>query len=447
MNAIWIYHILHGALGVAALLAAIATLTVAWRLRGVLQWKRSLKHEFKDLREALPYATPQRQDAMRVVLERCETIWKAGFPEIDTLAELPEYIHDIASALHPDQENPELCVTIGSLVRASNSAMLRIQEIMRRPGFTRFQKIRVRHIRSAWEWYAKISRYKIVRGYIRYRRWIHRANILRLILLPDPFSWLIYLSNQLTILSLTRFFLMDIYLFAGQQALIACDHDIQNDNGLQDVSELEQDLEDLAHLKPSEPHLQSSRIQAIRNRLVGVNTMLFASPGIEDWKHGFQEVLAEIAIAHFPESPAPIEEAFAKVILERCQFWLRSISETESMPVISRLHRVELRHLYSIKAAAEHPVFRQAGWFAKKSWDVYRWMEWPLRFYRLFRTTTPAGMAAGIGWTLVRKGAVNYLSRMAFDVTVREIEMIYCLSGQPETACPQLPDAENSEAA
>ncbi len=444
MNLISAYHVLHGALGIMTLLIAAATLTVVWRLRGVLQWKRSLKHEFRDLREALPHVDPLRQDAMRVVLERCEAIWKAGFPEIGALSDLSEYIHDIASALHPDQENPELCITIGSLVHASNNAMLRIQNIMRRPGFTRFQKLRLRHIRSAWQWYEKISRHKLVRGYIRYRKWIHHANILRLILLPDPFSWLIYLSNQLTILSLTRFFLMDVFLFAGQQALLSYDHDIQHDDILQNAAELEQDLEDLAHLTHPEPHLQSLRIHAIRNRLVGINAMLFAAPGIDDWKSGFQEALAEIAAAHFPESPAPMEEAFVRVILERCQFWLRSISETESMPVISRLHRVEIRYLYSIKAATEHPVFRQAGRFARKSWDVYKWMEWPLRFYRLFRTTTPAGMAVSMGWTLVRKGTVNYLSRMAFDVTVREMEMIYCVSRQPEIDCPPLPESGTS---
>ena len=102
--------------------------------------------------------------------------------------------------------------------------------------------------------------------------------------------------------------------------------------------------------------------------------------------------------------------------------------DTEKLPIFSRLHRIELRYLYSIKAATEHPLFRQAGTFAKKSWNVYKWMQWPLLIYRLIRKTTPAGMAASMGWMLVRKGSVNYLSRRAFDLTLQEMETVYRLS-------------------
>ncbi len=193
-------------------------------------------------------AGPCRQQAIQVVLDRCQEIWQAGFPEINEVSGFAGYLRDIAAAFHPDQEKPELCVTAGSLIRASHSAVDRLQDILRRPGFSRFQKIRIRHIRKAWNWYDRISRYRAVQAYIRYRRWINRTNVLRLILLPDPFSWLIYLSNQLTILSLTRFFLMDIYLFAGKQAILAYDHETRHEAIPQDAGEIEQDLSDLAEL-------------------------------------------------------------------------------------------------------------------------------------------------------------------------------------------------------
>ena len=224
MDPIRFYHLLHGGLGIAALLVALATLTVVWRLRGVLQWKRSLKHEFRELKEELYSAGPCRQQAIQVVLNQCQGIWQAGFPETNPVSGLFEYLQDIAAAFHPKQEKPELCVTAGSLIRAAHSAVERLQGILKRPGFSRFQKMRLRHIRKAWNWYDSIRKYRAVKAYIRYRKWIGRANMLRLILLPDPFSWLIYLSNQLTILSLTRFFLMDLYLFAGKQAILAYDH-------------------------------------------------------------------------------------------------------------------------------------------------------------------------------------------------------------------------------
>jgi hypothetical protein len=432
VDPIWFYHVLHSGIGIAALMIALATLTLAWRLRGVLQWKRSLKHEFRELKDELFSAGPCREQAIQVVLDRCQGIWQAGFPEFNEISGLAGYLKDIAAAFHPEQEKPELCVTAGSLIRASHSAVERLQDILRRPGFSRFQKIRIRHIRKAWNWFDRISKYRAVKAYIRYRKWISHANVLRLILLPDPFSWLIYLSNQLTILSLARFFLMDIYLFAGRQAILAYDHESRHDAIPQDAGEIEQDLSDLAELIEPEFRQPDPRIQEIRNRLVGINTLIFASPGYPEWKSGFEAALRVIAETYFPESPAPVEEAKLGQILIRCQYWLQSVCDTEKLPIVSRLHRIELRYLFSVKAAAEHPLFRQAGIYAKKSWNVYRWMQWPLLIYRLIKKTTPAGMAASMGWVLVRKGSVNYLSRRAFDLTLQEIETVYRLSQESE---------------
>jgi hypothetical protein len=428
---IWIYHVLHSGLGIAALLIALASLTIVWRLRGVLQWKRSLKQEFKELKVELYSAGPCRQQAIQIVLDHCQGIWKAGFPEINEVSDFAGYLRDIAAAFHPDQEKPELCVTAGSLIRASHSAIERLQDILARPGFSRFQKIRMRHIRKAWNWYESIRRYRAVQLYLRYRKWICQANLLRLILLPDPFSWLIYLSNQLTILSLTRFFLMDIYLFAGKQAILAYDHEPRTEAIPQDAGEIEADLSELAELIEPESHLNNPRIQEIRNRLVGVNSLIFPPSGYLEWKTGFQEAIQVIAGTYFPESPAPVDEARLGAILIRCRYWLQSVSDTENLPLFSRLHRIELRYLFSAKAVTEHPLFRHAGTFAKKSWGIYKWMQWPLLIFRLIKKTTPAGMAASMGWILVRKGAVNYLSRRAFDMTIKEIETVYRLSLEP----------------
>lgn len=410
------------------LLVAMMTVIMLWRLRGVLQWKRSLNQEFRQLKLELDSAGPFRRQAIGVVLDRCQEIWQRGFPEIGDLAGLGNYLRDIAASFHPDQNKPELCITAGSLILTAHCAVDRLQELLRRPGFSRFQKMRIRHIRKAWNWYGRISRYRAVQAYIRYRKWIGRANILRLLLLPDPFSWLIYLSNQLTVLSLTRFFLMDIYLFTGKQAILAYDHEIREEPIPMDAGEIEQDLSDLANLIEPESRLQDPKIQEIRNRLVGLNAMLFMSPGYGEWKAGIGEALRVVAAMYFPESTAPLEEARVGPILTRCRCWLQSVADAERLPVFSRLHRIELRYLFDIKAAVEHPVFRSAGAFAKKSWNVYKWMQWPLFVYRLFRKTTPAGMAVSMGWLLVRKGTVNYLSRRAFDLTLQEIEMVYRLS-------------------
>lgn len=428
MDTISFYQIIRILLGFSALLIALTTLVLIWRLRGVLQWKRSLKHEFRELKKDIASAGPARKKALNIVLERCQKIWGTGFPEAKEIYDLGEYVKKIAASFHPDQKRPELCITAGNLIQTSNSAISRLQDIMGRPGFSRFQNIRIRHIRRSWEWYEKISRYKFVKALIRYKKWVNHANLMRLIFLPDPFSWLIYLSNQLTIVSLTRFFLMDIYLFVGKQAIIAYDHETRNELPAEDPDKIEEELSELAEIIESEPSLPDPKIQEIRSRLVGMNAMLFSTPSYAEWKAGLLHALEMIARKNFPESPEPVEEARLGPILERCQFWLKSVSGTEKIPVLRRLHRVEIRHLHSIKAVTELPVFRHAGIFARKSWDIYQFTKWPRLIYQIIKKTTPAGIAATMGWMLARKGAVNYLSRKAFDATILEMEMIYRLS-------------------
>ncbi len=429
MDFIRIFHILHGGFGIIALIVAIITLTMLWRLRGMLQWKRSLRLEFRKMKAELASAGPGRRQAVEVVLNRCRDIWDAGFPEFTVLFDLDGYIRDIATAFHPEQEKPELCVTTGSLIRTAHDGIQRLQAILNRPGFSRFQHLRIRHVRKAWNWYNRISQYRVIRAYIRYRKWIGNANILRLILLPDPFSWLIYLSNQLTILSLTRFFLMDIYLFVGRQAIQAYNHEVRPDILSQDENEIEAELAELADLKESEFRPANPRIQEIRNRLVGVNAMIFPNAGVAAWKSGLIDALHVIAETYFPDSPVPVDEAKIGPMLIRCRYWLQSISETERNPVMRRLHRIEIRYLYSVKAIADHPAFRRLGVLTRTSWNVYQWMQWPLFIFRIIRKTTPTGMAASVGWMMLQKGAVNYMSRKAFDLTIKEMETVFFLSG------------------
>ncbi len=427
-------------LGFSALLIAMAALVLIWRLRGVFQWKSSIKHELMGLKEDIESAGPCRKRALNIVLERCQKIWGAGFPEVKEIYGLGEYVKKIAASFHPDQDRPELCITAGRIIMTSNSAILRLQEIMGRPGFSRFQRIRIRHIRKSWDWYEKISNYKSVKIFIRYKKWISRTNLMRLIFLPDPFSWLIYFSNQLTIISITRFFLMDIYLFVGKQAITAYDHGSRNDLSPEDPYRIEEELSELAEIIESEPSLPDPEIQEIRSRLVGMNAMLFSTPGYSEWKDGLFQAIEIIARKNFPESQEPIEEARLGPILQRCQFWLKSVSGTEKIPVISRLQKIEIRHLHSIKAVTEHPVFRHAGIFARKSWDIYKLTKWPRLLYRIIKKTTPAGIAATMGWMLARKGAVNYLSRKTFDVTIQEMEMIYRLSSDKKSEKRLIPD-------
>lgn len=226
---------------------------------------------------------------------------------------------------------------------------------------------------------------------------------------------------------------MDMYLFVGRQAIHAYDHAVRAEPLSQDENEIEAELAELADLKEPEFRPANPRIQEIRNRLVGVNAMIFPNVGVAAWKSGLIEALHATAETYFPDSPEPVDEAKIGPLLIRCRYWLESVSDTERNPFFRRLHRIEIRYLYSVKAIADHPIFRRLGVFTRTSWNVYQWMQWPLFIFRIIRKTTPAGMAASVGWMLMQKGTVNYLSRKAFDLTVKEMETVYLLSTDSNT--------------
>ena len=81
MDIIRIFHALHGGFGIIALIVAIITLTVLWRLRGMLQWKRSLRQEFRGLKAGLASAGPSRRQAVEVYHFQFEQGFTSGQPE------------------------------------------------------------------------------------------------------------------------------------------------------------------------------------------------------------------------------------------------------------------------------------------------------------------------------------------------------------------------------
>ncbi|MEE9420719.1 MAG: hypothetical protein V3W43_14655, partial [Desulfatiglandaceae bacterium] len=289
------------------------------------------------------------------------------------------------------------------------------------------------HIRKSYEWYNRVKEYRIVQFFGRYQKVIYRIFQLRLVILPDPFSWLAYLSNRLTILTLTRCLLVDVYLFVGKLAIQAYDEEKKEAPFSTEMDELEKTLKDLDCLKLSEPDIIDPQIQEIRNRLVGFAAMLISTPGLEDWKNAVTQTAEVVAKKYFPEAERPLEEAALGPLLTRSQIWIKSLCETEKIPVIKRFHRVKIESLYNVKSFTNGLLPKQVRPFAKKTWDMYQWMKWPLKVYRWVKKGTPVGIATEVGWMVAKKGFINFICRRTFDMAYQELEMVYSQSrvGKP----------------
>ena len=419
------WKIFKGLLAVSALLLSAVGVVAIWRVRGILHWKGSLRDEFKGLQKAAGESQGVRRRALEVVIESCNRIWRATSLDPWELLHLGTYIRSIACCYNPEAKKPELRVSTGSFLNAARAFADRLELILRRPGFERLQKVRIRHIRQSFVWYQRVCQYRIVRYLYRYRNMMRNVYRLRLIILPDPFSWLAYFSNRLTMLILTRCLLMDVYLFVGKMAVDTYDEAAGEDTVLHPVDEIEKALEALDAVKPSEPYQRDPRIRDIRNRLVGINNFLFSTSGFRDWKTAVQESAEVIAANYFPAAERPLEEAAIGPLLHCCQDWIRTLSETEKIPIVKQLHRVRLESLYTIKSITEFAFSSQALIIAKRTRDMYRWMKWPLRIYRWIKKTSPLKITIDAGWILARKGFVNFALRYTFDTACRELDAVY----------------------
>jgi len=259
----------------------------------------------------------------------------------------------------------------------------------------------------------------------RYQKVIRKIFRLRLYILPDPFSWLFYLSRRLTILTFTRYLLVDIYLFVGVLAVEAYGQERGDAELPSEPRELKQSLEDLNDLKDPNASSSDPQVQGIRNRLVGGTGSLLFPPGIEEWKGAIKDAAELIARRYFPNRNRPLEEAALGPLLERCRFWITSICDTEKLPVVHRLHRIRLETLNNLRVLTGPGGGNQVASTVARIWSWYRMSKWPSSIGRWLREGSAGGLAMKLGWLVVKGSLVNFLCRYTFDRACKELDMVY----------------------
>jgi hypothetical protein len=419
------HYILKGLVAFVGLLFASASLVALWRLPGVFGWRRSLRKELTRLEQDARERHGTERKALEVVVERCRSVWRSHLPRFSELSDLPEYVRNIARCYHPEADRPELGITTRRLLRAARECVNRLDLILQRRGFDLLRRVRIRHLRQSYDWYDRLNQYPVVRWLVRYQRLIRRIFRLRLYLVPDPFSWLFYLSNRLTVLMVTRYLLLDIYLFVGVMAVQAYGNEEGETGPPARVDDLERALDDLTILHNQEGALSDPRLQAIRSRLVGLSSSALSPPGIHEWKASVKKAVQVIARKYFPGSDRLLEEAALGPLLARCRFWITSVCETENLPVVRRLHRVRLDTLINLKSlSATLPVNRVSVGVAKV-WNWYRMSKWPQSILRWIREGAHGTLAVNLGWLVVKRSLANFLCRYTFDRACKEIDLVY----------------------
>ena len=424
MELIFFFEIFHMIFALIAFLLACATGFLLWRFRGILRWRKSLSQELKAFKKDSQNFEGARNQAHTIVLKNCEQIQHAFMADITIFEHLPDYICEIAACYHPDKKNPEQCITIGNFLSIAQEIAYRIDNILKLPGLKRFRKLRICQIIQTYERIKKIQKNPFMSIYLKYRKYIQKIAFIRLIILPDPFSWLFYLSNQFTIVTLTRYLLLEIYFYTGQLAIKAYGQSETHNQQSFSKEELELLMMDLENFKAIDGDEHLSGVKLIRKKYLGFGKGLVSELSISNLKKALIESTQTIASHHFPDTKEPVLEASVGPLLERSRYWVKIINKIQSMPIVYKMTDVRIEILFQAKFMIDSvpPNMKQAVMSIMK---VYNWAKWPLTIYRIANKFTPIGVATSLGWIFTRTTIVFYIYQYTFYTACNELNAIY----------------------
>ena len=425
MNWLLAAQIFAGIVASVALCILGIALYSRWKFRGVVHWNSSLKEERDLLEKELEDSdNVARKEALQIVLDRYESIYKSRSPSLSEIPEVVDFVKDIARCYHPEAERPEYGITVGRLLQSSREVVDRIQVILGRSGFSQLRKVRLRHVVQARDTYRDLQESPWVRKLLAIWKPFSKIQSVRFLFFPDPLSILAFLSNRLTVLIATRSLLLDVYLFVGKLAIRAYDAE-ELDALRPDDQEIEQVLEDLETMEVDKLHLEDPRIQELRKQLPGWNTMLKSDKLIKEWKNAILEAADHISQKHFPDAENPLLEARIGPLLLRTQHWLQVICETGKYPIVKHLYKLQVNSVLDTKSMVDSWIPKPVREFMNKSRKLYGTLKWPLKVFRWAKKFSPQKVALDVGIHVTYKSLVGLVSRRSFDTVCYELERVY----------------------
>ena len=419
-----------------ALLVAIITGILLFRFRGIMNWRRSLTKELKHLKKQTERLDGPHRKAQEIVVQTCEDIQQSFIANINIFNQLPDYIHQIALCYNPDKEQPELCISIGNSLLLIQEIAFRLDLVFKKPGLNRFRNLRLRHIKNMYQQLKKIQNNPLFLFYLKYRKAIQKISFIRLFILPDPISWLFYFSNQFTVITITRYLLLDIYLYVGRLAVSG-----YGQKGKQAISLSAEELEllilDFEKCQPVVSTVNIPQLSNIRKKKLGFGKGLLSELSFAKWKEAIVDSSMVIAAHHFPDSEQPLLEVSVGPLIDRCRYFVKTINKIQSIPVVYKMADVKIEVFFQAKLILDNipPTLKQA---ISSTMKLYRWAKWPMTIYRLAQKMTPVGMAVSLGWMFTRNCLVCYVYHYSFYYVCDEMNMIYHYSKEGITHNPNL---------
>ncbi|WP_419659661.1 hypothetical protein [Desulfosarcina variabilis] len=398
---------------------------VVWRAKGVISWNLAIHKELKALAEEAENAAPDRQQAIGLIVDTCQVFSRSFSPQQGVnLERLRDFIRSIAACFYPDANQPELQISLGQLIKSLDASLYRFDRIIHQPGLKRINTINIRTIHNLYQWSDDLVRHPWVKWYMAHHSNIQRFTLMRLFIIPDPLSWILFLSRKLLVLVLVKNLLLDITLFTGKLALDAFDG--KSDGPVEaNRQSPEAVLEDLSHLEMASTLQEDPQIAIIRQDLVGFSTVLISTPTWQDWKTAVRKAAEVLARRQFPDSDRPLEEAAIGPLLVRTRSWLGTLGKGNDIRLVRYFFQTRLSTLFQAKDLSDLVFTSTVRGIMRNSLAAYGWLKWPLKIYRRVKRFSLPGIAADVGWVLGKKSAIALIYGRTFDQACRELDWVY----------------------
>jgi hypothetical protein len=400
-------------------------LIAAWRARSVIAWNRDIRRELRALAVEAEASPPARRKGIQLIIGECEAIFHSFSPERSVSAErLHHFIRSMAACFFPDAERPELQIPLNHLIRSLDASLSRFDRILRRPGLKRIQSVNIRTLYGLYGWSRELLKHPLAQWYAAHRVGVQRFARLRLFIIPDPFSWVLFLSRKLLVLVLMKLLLVDIVLFAGKLALDAFDKE-KSGSVEENAENLEETLNALSHVPVGPTADDDPDIVAIRRGLVGLPTMILSNPTWQDWKTAVQQAAQILARRHFPDSDRPLEEAVVGPLLDRTRSYLNTLAKGDRVIFVRSIYQMRLETLIQARDIKDLALTPMVRGIVRTGATTYGWIKWPLKIYRRIKRFSLPGVAMDLGWVLGKKTALALICGRTFDHACRELDWVY----------------------
>ena len=415
------------------LLSSILLLFVCiylFKINRIFLWRKYLKKELQNLKQFSTNSSLATKDSVKIIENKCYQVLESLAPQISDLQTLPNYIRSIAACYDKKSKHPEFQITVAHLLISLEKSLDRFDLILKQPGVKRLKSVNIRQINQVRQSYIKLSRYRLFKWYMQNKKKIQQLLAFRIIFFPDPFTWVIYFSNRLSIVTLSKYLMVDLYLFFGKLAIEAYskqDIDLSEDN----LEESYIDIEEFDRLQNIGDASVDPRILMLRRKLLGTSLKVTSMPTFSKLKSSVNDAAFIISKKYFPQSNAPLEEAEIGSLLDMLRSWITFVENGKQSFLLKHVYKIRVDTLLRAKQLSDIIVPYPVRNVVSKTYKTYNWLKWPVNIYRLTRGASPWKIAADIGIATTRRAAFSYIYSKAFDKACNELEKVYAKSSKP----------------